>query len=86
MDVRDAIAIPATLAFVGAGFYWIVAQRLRAWRSHARAQTGPTKPSRWQQLSPRQKMLRRLGGVALGVGVAVLLQVICRGIIAAVYP
>jgi hypothetical protein len=85
MDTRDAIALPATLAFIGAGFYWIVAQRLRAWRAYAKAQPGPTKPSKWQQLSPRQRMLRRVGGVALGVAVAVVLQVIGREIIDSVY-
>jgi len=85
MDARDVIAIPTTLAFIGAGFYWIVAQRLRAWRAYAMAQMGPMKPSRWQQLSPRQKMLRRIAGIALGIIVAMALQVIGRGIIAAVY-
>lgn len=85
MDARNVIAIPATLAFVGAGFYWIVAQRLRGWRAYAKAQPRPAKPSKWQRLSPKQKMLRRIGGVALGVGVAVVLQVIGREIIDSVY-
>jgi hypothetical protein len=86
MDARDVIAIPATLAFIGGGFYWIVAQRLRAWRAYARAQPGPAKPSKWQQLSHKQRMLRRIGGVALGIGVALVLQVIGHEIIDSVYP
>jgi hypothetical protein len=85
MDARDVIAIPATLGFIGAGFYWIVAQRLRGWRAYARAQPGPPKPSKWQRLSPKQKMLRRVAGIALGVGVAVVLQVIGHEIIDSVY-
>lgn len=85
MDARDVIAIPATLAFIIAGFYWIVAQRLRGWRAYAKARPAPAKPSKWQRLSPKQKMWRRIGGVALGVGVAVVLQVIGREIIDSVY-
>jgi len=85
MDLRDVIALPATFAFIAAGFYWIVADRLRSIRARARLQNRPAGPSRWQQLSPAQKMLRRALGILLGVAVAVVLQVIGREIIDALY-
>jgi hypothetical protein len=73
MDVRDAIALPATLAFVAVGFYGIVASRLRMWRRRA-AERGRT----WQQLSARSKLLRRCAGIAVGIVLAVMLQAIGR--------
>jgi len=85
MDLRDAIALPATVAFIAAGFYWIVTDRLRSIRARTRSRVGSARPSRWQQLSPAQKTLRRALGIVLGIAVAVVLQVIGREIIDAVY-
>ncbi len=85
MDLRDAIALPATLVFIAGGFYWIVADRLRSIRARARLEIRPARPSRWQQLSPAQRTLRRALGIFLGIGVAVVLQVIAQEIIGAVY-
>jgi hypothetical protein len=73
MDVRDAIALPATLAFVAVGFYGIVASRLRMWRRRA-AERGRATGGTWQQLSARSKLLRRCAGIVL----AVMLQAIGR--------
>lgn len=81
MDARDAIAIPATFAFVIGGFYWIVAQRLRFHRRRARESRDAARPSAWQRLSPREKLLRRLMGVALGIVLAVLLQAVAREVL-----
>ena len=77
MDVRDAIALPATLAFVALGFYGIVASRLRMWRRRA-AERGRAKSGGWQQLSARSKLLRRCAGIAVGIALAVMLQAIGR--------
>jgi hypothetical protein len=77
MDVRDAIALPATLAFVAVGFYAIVASRLRMWRRRA-AERGRAKSSGWQQLSARSKLLRRCAGITVGIVLAVVLQAIGR--------
>jgi hypothetical protein len=85
MDLRDAIALPATLAFIAGGFYWIVADRLRSIRSRLRSEAPRARPSRWQRLSPAQRVLRRTLGIVLGIAVAVVLQVIGREIIDAVY-
>jgi hypothetical protein len=81
MSMRDIIALPATFLFVGCGFYWIVTQRLRSVRAHIAA-VGPSQAaSRWQRLSPREKMLRRALGIVLGVAAAVVLQAIGREIL-----
>jgi hypothetical protein len=85
MDLRDAIALPATLAFIVGGFCWVVAERMRSIRARTRSQIRPATLSRWQQLSPAQKTLRRALGIVLGIAVAVLLQVIGRVIIDAAY-
>jgi hypothetical protein len=77
MDVRDAIALPATVAFVVLGFYGIVASRLRMWRSRAAAGVR-AKGGGWQQLSVRSKLLRRCAGIAAGIVLAILLQAIGR--------
>jgi hypothetical protein len=77
MDVRDAIALLATVAFMALGFYGIVASRLRMWRRRA-ADRGRTKGNTWQQLSARSRLLRRCAGIALGIVLAVMLQAIGR--------
>ncbi len=77
MDVRDAIAIPATLAFVGLGFYFIVMQRLHMWRRRAKERGRPGNGA-WARLSPRSRLLRRCAGIAAGIVAAVLLQAIGR--------
>lgn len=79
MDLRDAIAIPTTLVFLIAGFYGVVVLRLRGIRRRARG-AGLRSPGRWQHLSRRQKTMRRIAGVALGVVLAVALQVLVRGL------
>lgn len=75
MDVRDAIALPATLVFVALGFYGIVRSRLRMWRRRA-AERGRATGGEWQQLSARSKLLRRCAGIAVGIVLAVMLQAI----------
>ena len=77
MDVRDAIAMPLTIAFVGLGFYGIVMARLRMWRRRAKERGRPGNGT-WAQLSPRAKLLRRCAGIATGIVLAVLLQAIGR--------
>lgn len=81
MDVRDIIALTVTVAFTVGGFYWIVAQRLRFHRRQAMESRDDARPSAWQRLSPRQKFLRRLMGVALGIAVALLIRVVAVGLI-----
>ena len=81
MDLRDAIALPATFAFIVAGFYWIVAHRLRFHRRRAREMQDQARPSSWQRLTPREKLVRRMLGVALGIAAAMLLQVVAREVL-----
>jgi hypothetical protein len=77
MDMRDAIVLPATIAFVAAGFYGIVASRLRMWRRRA-AERGRSSRNTWQGLSARSKLLRRCAGITVGVVLAVFLQAVGR--------
>ena len=81
MDARDAIALPATFAFIVGGFYWIVAHRLRFHRRRAREMQDAAHPGAWARLTPNQKRARRLIGVALGIVAAVLLQVLAREVL-----
>lgn len=81
MSTRDVIVPTATLLFVAGGFYWLVAQRLRAVRARI-AVEGPSRTAtRWQRLSPREKMLRRALGIILGIVIAIMLQVIGREVL-----
>ncbi len=81
MGMRDVIALPATLLFVGGGFYWVVAQRLRGIRARIGIEGPSSTATRWQRLSPREKMLRRALGIVLGIVAAIMLQVIGREIL-----
>jgi hypothetical protein len=81
MDVRNVIALPATLLFVVCGFYWVVAQRLRGMRARIAIEGSSRIANRWQRLTPREKMMRRSLGILLGVVAAIVLQVIGREII-----
>lgn len=81
MDLRDAIAIPATFAFVGLGFLGIVRHRLNWWRRQATTGRDRVRGNTWRQLSPRAKMLRRVAGICLGVGAALAVQAVVRVII-----
>jgi hypothetical protein len=81
MDLRDAIALPATCAFIAGGFCCIVAQRLRFHRRRAQERQGTPRPSAWQRLTPREKLVRRIMGIAFGIAVAVLLQVVAREVL-----
>ena len=84
MDLRDAIAVPATLAFVALGFYGVVALRLRGIRR--RASDGGERATRWRQLSPRSRLLRRTGGIILGIGAALILQVVIQRVVHSFSP
>ena len=81
MGMRDVIALPATLLFVAGGFYLVVAQRLRGIRARIAVDGLSSTATRWQRLSPREKMLRRALGIVLGIAVAIMLQVIGREIL-----
>jgi hypothetical protein len=81
MGLRDIVALPATLLFVVGGFYWIIVQRLRGIRARIKVEGPSRTSSRWQRLSPRDKMLRRIAGIVLGIVVAVVLQAIWREIL-----
>jgi hypothetical protein len=81
MGMRDVIALPATLLFIAGGFYWVVMQRLRGIRARIGIEGPSGASTRWQRLSPREKMLRRALGIVLGVAGAIMLQVIGREIL-----
>ena len=81
MGMRDAIALPATLLFIAGGFYWIIVQRLRGIRARIVVEGPSETATRWQRLSPRERMLRRALGIVLGIAVAIMVQVVGREIL-----
>ena len=80
MDVRDVIALPATLAFVAWGFAAIIRQRIRFYRRRA-GKAGRRTISPWAGMSPTARLAKRTVYIVLGIGVALVLQVAVRGVI-----
>ena len=56
-------------------------QRLRGIRARIGIEGPSGASTRWQRLSPREKMLRRALGIVLGIAGAIMLQVIGREIL-----
>ncbi len=83
MDARDAIAMPATIAFVALGVH-AMTRNIRARPRRERERSGEGGPSRWQLMSRRERLVRRTLGIGLGIGVAVALQLVAQGVIRAV--
>ena len=85
MDARNVIALPATVAFVAWGFAAIIRQRIHFYRRRAR-EAGRRTVSPWAGMSPTARLVKRTVYVVLGVGVALVLQVVVRAVIDAFSP